>query len=179
MTVVQVPCTSKGYCCQAIAAVNDSFRSPAVSHSFVAVMGNAQAKFEYESPKSLAQKLARKSPIILAFLSPSCSLCASLAPNLVKASSSSPIFSSPSNFLLTTGILLYSLLIDVCCFMYLFQAEDRGRTVARVNALQPDVWAPEMLAYDIDTVPCFVLLDSNGMWVHVRQQCALDQFAYF
>lgn len=63
--------------------------------------------------------------------------------------------------------------------MYLFQAEDRGRTVARVNALQPDVWAPEMLAYDIDTVPCFVLLDSNGMWVHVRQQCALDQFAYF
>lgn len=47
----------------------------------------------------------------------------------------------------------------------LLQAEIEGGTrlsVARLNALQDTLWAPELLRYDVEAVPCFLLLRPDG-----------------
>jgi hypothetical protein len=43
------------------------------------------------------------------------------------------------------------------------QAEAGGLTVARLNSAEPTLWAPEMISFGIEAVPCFVLVDSRGM----------------
>jgi len=42
------------------------------------------------------------------------------------------------------------------------QVEENGIPVARLNSLESYTWAPEMIAYGVEAVPCIVLLDSQG-----------------
>lgn len=44
--------------------------------------------------------------------------------------------------------------------------------MARVNSLDARTWAPEMLAYDVEAVPCLVLLDSKGMQAVLNDRVA-------
>ncbi|KAL4518379.1 hypothetical protein Ndes2526A_g01187 [Nannochloris sp. 'desiccata'] len=44
----------------------------------------------------------------------------------------------------------------------LAQTEASGVQVARLDSSNAVAWAPEMLAYNIEAVPCFVLLDHQG-----------------
>lgn len=42
------------------------------------------------------------------------------------------------------------------------QTEASGVQVARLDSSNAVAWAPEMLAYNVEAVPCFVLLDRKG-----------------
>lgn len=82
---------------------------------------SAQAAPPYDTQSTLAAKLAADRPCLLAFLAPSCGLCASLAPSIAAVEQS-----------------------GVAC-------------VARLDSSASQAWAPELLAYTVDAVPCFVL----------------------
>ena len=42
------------------------------------------------------------------------------------------------------------------------QTEASGVQVARLDSSNAVAWAPEMLAYNVEAVPCFILLDCKG-----------------
>lgn len=42
------------------------------------------------------------------------------------------------------------------------QVESSVLSVAKLNTMEPHQWAPEMLAYGIETVPCFVYVNKRG-----------------
>jgi len=42
------------------------------------------------------------------------------------------------------------------------QIEKSGVLVARIDSSKAATWAPELIGYDVETVPCFVLLDRKG-----------------
>lgn len=45
---------------------------------------------------------------------------------------------------------------------FLMQIEGQGYSIVRVDCSKTVEWAPEMLAYNVEMVPCFVLLDAQG-----------------
>ena len=113
----------------------------------------------YDSPAAVAAILAQHRPTLLAFLSPSCGLCKSLHPELVQVSAQDVAAAASGGWPLAPPPALALLKRHVRCS----QVEQGGAlAVAQINAMQDRQWAPEMLAYSVETVPCFVLLDGRG-----------------
>lgn len=121
-------------------------------------MGAAQSSQAYHGPHAVAGKLAQASPTVLAFLSPSCGLCASLRPTLdtVRLALLAPaaVAAACSSF-------------DRRCRTSPMQVSAASSAepplqVALINAQLDRQWAPEMLAYQVEAVPCFVLVGPHG-----------------
>lgn len=105
--------------------------------------------------------LANGRPSILFFHSSSCEICKSLHPDLEKMSQSVPELNILRRVLRVTlrfCATVASRSLPSCCVLF----------VCRVNA-DHNFWAPEVLNYGIEVVPCFVLLDSSGR-AHARSE---------
>lgn len=179
-------------------------RSADIARSAMGASHSAQA---YDGPQEVASKLGRRSPCLLAFMSPQCGLCASLRPALEQVGSAqgsrrppplpvaarcpppSPSPQTPARTTQrrspaaeTTG--------EACrwrCSTRSWTGSGRQRCdelqrcgcaarshvfAAAHTASPPDPPASQMLAYSVDTVPCFVLLGCDGE-AAVQGRCRL------
>lgn len=119
-------------------------------------MGLLPSPRQYDSQEHLAAKLAEGRPTVLAFLSPSCGLCRSLEPQLTQVSNQSEPTSCHRAAPLPRRVP------QLTPITRRPQVETSGLQVARLDSSDATAWAPEMLAYRVEAVPCFVLLDSQG-----------------
>lgn len=167
-------------------------------------MGASQSAQAYDGPQEVAGKLGRRTPCLLAFMSPQCGLCASLRPALEQVGRDqglSRLAASAAAALrcrqppvslrlpaLCTALSICRLLAagtTACkwrCSARSWIGSGRQRYAQNSSGGQrcPQVHAPashghtphpsltpspppgQMLAYDVDTVPCFVLLAPDG-----------------
>lgn len=116
-------------------------------------MGQVQST-KYDSPDAAARKLSRNSSTIVAFLSPSCGLCRYLEPTIQQV-----LRLIASDKIYFWNIFKPTLLMR----KKLLQAEAAGIPIIRISTADSLTWAPELLAYDVETVPCLVLLNEQGM----------------